>query len=144
MSFNTNTIWIRINDYPNYMVSPEGAIMSTFYQGKNRCRTIKPFVTHNGYHRVLLYNEKGSRKLFVQRIVADIYCNKNDENLQVNHINGIKTDNNFKNLEWVTNSENIKHSYGVLKNKASRGENSGTNKLKELDVLDIRKRVHEG
>ena len=139
-----NTIWTRVNGYPNYMVSPEGNIMSTFYQGKDRCRMIKPFVTHNGYHRVLLYNENGSRKIFVQRIVADIYCKKNNENMQVNHINGNKKDNHYSNLEWVTNSENIRHSYDVLNNKASRGERGGTNKLKEIDVLSIRNRISLG
>lgn len=139
-----NSIWLKIPDYPNYLVSPEGNIMSIDYQGKARCRMIKPFITHNGYQRVLLYNKEGKRKIFVQRIVAEVYCQKNTDGLQVNHINGIKTDNNYKNLEWVTNSENIKHSYDTLKNKASRGENSGTNKLKEIDVIDIRARILKG
>lgn len=136
-----NSLWVEIPKYPNYLVSPEGNILSIEYQGKYRCRRIKPFITHNGYHRVLLYNKEGSKKFFVHRLVAEVFCFKKTEELQVNHLNGMKTDNSFRNLEWVTNSQNIKHSYEVLNNKASRGEKSGTNKLKESDVLDIRNRV---
>lgn len=139
-----NSIWLEIPNYPNYKISPEGKILSIHYQGISRCRMIKPFITHNGYERVLLYNKEGGRKIFVQRLVAEVFCHKDGENLQVNHINGIKTDNDFKNLEWVTNSQNIRHSYDVLKNKASKGESSGTNKLKGIDVLDIRARILSG
>ena len=73
----------------------------------------------NSYENVNVHNMNGSRsKEIVHRIVASTYCVKyNEDDDIVNHINGIKYDNFYRNLEWCDQKYNIKHAIetGLMK-----------------------------
>jgi hypothetical protein len=55
----------------------------------------------------------------VHRLVALAFVSNDDPDKknQVNHKNGVRGDNRAENLEWVSCSENHKHSYDHLKRK---------------------------
>lgn len=91
-----------------------------------------------GYKNVTLCVNNKLTTRQVHRLVLLTYkYNPNHKNLQVNHINGIKSDNRLENLEWVTPSENQKHSY-LMKLQRQDGEYNNAHKLTKKQVIEIR------
>lgn len=80
----------------------------------------------------------------VHRIVAHVFLGECPPDMQVNHKNGIKTDNRISNLEYVTASENTRHSFEVLGKQVNAGEKHGNSKLTSANVIEIRARLKRG
>jgi len=96
--------------YQGYFVNRNGDIM-------NRTKRLKPWISKHGYALVdLSVDGKVSHKS-VHRIVALTFLANPQNKPEVNHKDGNKLNNHVDNLEWATKSENIAHSFGVLKNK---------------------------
>lgn len=68
-------------------------------------------MSKNGYLRVELHENGAAKKHLVHRLVATHFVPNPDGRPQVNHIDGVKTNNDASNLEWVTQSQNQIHAY---------------------------------
>jgi hypothetical protein len=127
---NEMEIWKDIPEYEGfYQVSthgrvrhiPSGNILKPFKVGK-----------HPRYDAVQLLRK--SKRL--HRLVASAFIPNPDNLPEVNHIDGVKTNNHVNNLEWVTTKDNIAH---ALKNGLmATGERSVFSKLTEEQVREIR------
>lgn len=68
-------------------------------------------VNSKGYHRVGLIGKMGRKHVTVHRLVAQCFLKNVGNKAQVNHIDGDKLNNDVGNLEWCSNSENMRHAW---------------------------------
>lgn len=141
-----NETWKDIEEFEGiYQISNMGNIRSIdrtiicknnslkFLKGKMK----KPSSDKDGYQTIILHKNNKSYNKKIHRLVLNAF-EKNNEELQVNRINGIKSDNRLENLEWVTPKENIEHCKRTGLNHSRIGENHYSSKLTENDVIEIR------
>lgn len=119
-------IWLPIEDYPNYEVSSEGRVRN-IKAGK----ILKQQINHNGYNCLTLRKDKVQYNARVHRLVADAFYDGDHRDLDVNHIDGNKTNNFIGNLEWCTRKENVQHAF----HKGLRVSNDfGKGRIKIRDI----------
>ncbi len=90
-----------------------------------------------GYHLVCI----DQRYKPVHRFVAEMFCENPENKLEVNHIDGIKTNNHYSNLEWVTHKENMAHATRTGLWKPHVGINHGRATITEEEVHRLCKRI---
>jgi hypothetical protein len=91
--------WLTLD----YEIGDRGTVFSL----KNGKRTpITPVLTNKGYYAYCLYINGKPKKFFAHRLVYMAHKGPIPEGRQIDHINGIKTDNRVSNLEPVTNRDN--------------------------------------
>lgn len=138
-------IWVNIPN-SNYSVSNLGNVKSldrivTYkrYCGKEVKRfykgTFLKLQNHNAGYKHVTINKKIS---LVHRLVASSFLHKDPFLNFVNHKDGNKHNNFVDNLEWCTRQDNEKHAFAIgLKN--STGEMNTMSKLKDADVIEIKR-----
>ena len=96
----------------DYSISTEGEVR------KDTTNYILSQSSQQDYKFVTLLINGQQKRMRVHRMVAMTFIENPDNKPYVNHINGIRYDNNVENLEWVTQSENIQHAVrtGLMQN----------------------------
>ena len=92
-----------------YAVSDCGQVFS-YISG----RYLKPGASKSKYLTVAFLKDGKQKTKYVHRLVAETFLEADDKRNEVDHIDGDRTNNNVKNLRWVTSSEN-KHNMRTAK-----------------------------
>jgi hypothetical protein len=94
-------------------------------------KIVHGYCEKNGYIRVKIENKclGHTIRTTIHRLVAEAFIPNPENKPEVNHIDSVRHHNNVNNLEWVTHSENMKHSYnkginteGITKYRESERE----------------------
>lgn len=114
---------------PEHEIDPANGIV---YGYKSR-RPIGS-VNNRGYIQIAL---SGRHNKYAHRMIWEYVNGPIPKDMQINHINGDKTDNRIANLELVTPQQNIQHAYdhGLM---SRIGEAHRSAKLTPKKVRDIR------
>lgn len=142
-------VWKDIKGYEGmYQVSSYGRVKSvnreisqqkdgTYFSRKMKSRILKTQIINSGYELVNLSKNGIRDARTVHRLVAEAFVQKENGRDDVNHIDGNKTNNLVDNIEWVSRSENVQHSYDHLTRK-SKGKN-----VKCIDTGEVFRSVAE-
>ena len=96
----------QIANYPNYLIDEDGNVYNIATQ-----KILKGSINESGYKYYRLSKDNKKQMFYAHRLVAEHFIDNPDDLPVVNHIDGNKLNNNIKNLEWVTYSENTQHAH---------------------------------
>lgn len=125
-------------DFENYLIFSDGTIFSRsrYHIQKNGRKRFKKgrWLKVNKYHKYprISMNSKTS---YVHRIIAETFLGKPQKNLEINHIDGDKTNNRVENLEWITHQENMEHAR--KKRLYAQGERHYKSKMSDATIREI-------
>lgn len=143
--------WKDIKNYEGYyQVSNKGRVKSLHHYASNgykdilyKGKVLKPGNNGRGYLFVNLCKNNKTKQFYIHKLVAEAFIQNKENKATVNHIDGIKSNNNVENLEWNTYSENNTHMHRVLgvntrdtsKNKITQQYDTNGNLIKEYKSM---------
>ena len=137
--YNEKFKQVFIYDIPtSYIISSHGRLFNTNYHGKKGdIRRMKTRLDKDGYETAGISFNGIAKTVKIHRLVANAFIKNPKHKPEVNHINGIKTNNGVWNLEWVTTKENLIHALKTGLRIPLKGEEVYSSKHDKSKVIKI-------
>ena len=157
--YNTNKeVWKDVQEFKGILqVSNKGRVrtLDRICKAKNNGTQIskgmlrKPTKDKQGYLKVVMTVDGVIYARRVHRLVAKEFIKNPLNKPEVNHIDGVKDNNNVDNLEWVTAKENVRHAYAnnlidSRKRNVLKGRKSPKRIFTDNQVEEIKKMRDDG
>ncbi len=140
----------QVEGFPNYCVTPEGAVYSRLQQGGGKVRPLVPWhplrparKNNRRYLHVTLNRLPDKPQLkFVHQIVLEAFVGPCPPGMECRHLDNNPRNNRLENLCWGTPLEN--HADKIRHGTTARGEGNGKTTLTESQVRQLRQLVAAG
>jgi hypothetical protein len=119
-----------IPSLPVYEISQNGNVRRV---GVNN--NLKPCLT-SGYPSLSLWMNGKQYRRYIHRLMAETYLG-DCSTFEINHIDGVKLNNNLRNLEIVTPTENMHHAYKTGLRFVTQKQKNALLKNVSKEVIDI-------
>ena len=93
--------------YDNYAIDKDGNVWSKNYRRTGKTKKLKCSSDKDGYLMVSLYKDRKGKTFKVHRLVVEHYLPDFSKELEVDHIDRDRTNNNLSNLRMVTHQQNL-------------------------------------
>lgn len=133
--------WKEVEGYESYYhVSNKGRVKSLKRKNRDTDMIMKPIKSGaGGRYRSVSFSVKGKvTKRFIHRLVAKAFIPNPTCYNEVNHIDGVPSNNTVDNLEWCDKRHNILHAYAIGLRKPITGEDVSTHVFTEREVKFMR------
>jgi len=112
---NSKELWKPVKGFESvYQISNHGRLKS--FKSDKKGRILSNVNKKGGYLSVVLKNGSCKKYTRIHRLVAEHFIKNPLNKKEVNHKDLNKQNNHYKNLEWVTPKENMKH---AIKNNSN-------------------------
>ena len=99
-------MFVKIPGFKHHSINEYGVVLNT-----KTGNVIQPYKSKQGYLYVKPSENGKTRHLAVHRAVGMCFCNGYAENLVIDHKDGNKENNFYKNLLWCTQKKNLENGY---------------------------------
>jgi hypothetical protein len=132
-----------INNLENYEIHSDGRVVNI-----NSGKEVVFCKDNKGYRKARLYtnlskNKDGRKPYRLHRLVAMAFLPNFNDELQVNHKDGDKNNNDVSNLEMVTCAENVWHAWNVLETNKDRRKELSKRRTGQKHSQETKNKISE-